>query len=422
MDIDTIVDNIKYSMASGNEGRINITEKSFLLDLLNEDSINSKEYKPHVPQFDMKSRFPLSGFVLKCLMFIIEGFIWCFYRLARGIRRLLLGKKADKDLSTSPRLNFVFFMSIIITYVVILAIVLIFFVKSILLFNPNSGVNEQGAFSVPQDCGRENYIFLFNTATCWANSGIKVLEGDEVIVSASGSFFGSIYEMKYCAERNEKPKYTRNLILHYNQQDEKDSIDTTPLCMFHAKGVKFGSLLLQVTEDGEDLVYDSDSIHDRIRQLDFSDSEKPAREVMRKSGMLYFAVNDIYLSETVVNKIKADRKYQNYLNFKTFVIKEKKTIGIDTIDYKQLSEIIPPDYWFRDNVGEILLNITIIRRNFGHDTFVPTIVPRTYRWIEMKINSSKWSDYLLLLTVLSLLLVGDYYLGIYLRKKQGNGK
>ena len=258
-----------------------------------------------------------------------------------------------------------------------------------------------------------------------------MLEGDDVIISASGSFFGSIHEMKQCAESNEKPKYTRNLIIHYNQEnkniEDKDStVDTTPLCMYHAEDARFGSLLVQIKEDGEELLYCcSTSDNDTVKLITFNDKDNPPHIPIKKSGMLYFAVNDIFLTDTVFNSIKKRPDYQKYLNFQTITDNRNtptKKIEIDTIDFKKLCEIIPKDFWFSDNVGEILLNITVIRDNFGHDSFVPTFVPKIYRWIETKINESNWKDYMFLLAVITLLLLGDYGMGIYLRRKRGHGK
>ena len=352
MDINSIVDNIKYGIASENEGRINITEKSFLLDLLDDERSSSKGFKPHMPKMDKDKRFPVFVYLLRVLLFIIEVFVWGFYWAIRGIRLLFLGKMQDKDLSTSPRLNFVIFISAIIVYLVTLILILLFFIKSVLLFNPNSGVNDKGAFTVPQDCGREKYIFLFNTATCWANTGIKVLEGDDVIISASGSFFGSINVMKQCAESNEKPKYSRNLIVHYNQEnknleDKNDTVDTTPLCMYHAEDARFGSLLVQIKEDGEELLYCcSTSDNDTIKQIDFKDIHNPPYIPIKKSGVLYFAVNDIYLTDSIFKSIKDSTAYKNYLNFNTIKVKRENktdTIGIDRIEFKQCLFLISVD-------------------------------------------------------------------------------
>ena len=138
MDINSIVDNIKYGIASENEGRINITEKSFLLDLLDDERSSSKGFKPHMPKMDKDKRFPVFVYLLRVLLFIIEVFVWGFYWAIRGIRLLFLGKMQDKDLSTSPRLNFVIFISAIIVYLVTLILILLFFIflicKTILIF------------------------------------------------------------------------------------------------------------------------------------------------------------------------------------------------------------------------------------------------------------------------------------------------
>lgn len=312
MDINSIIENLKTSIASGSNGRIKLTEHSYLLDMLDDHdaqqyennrfsrAVTWKDYKDH--------RFPMTWLVMKFLEFIVKNVIFAFYWITSKFRLLFVGKSNEKDLSASPRFNFIIFIAVITLYIVAVITMLIFFFSNILLFNPNSGSNEKGAISIPQPCGEEHYLYLFNTATYWANTGIKVLEGDEVTITASGSFYSNIADMEESAKDNKKMLYQRVFASKSNGNDSTPNA-TKELCMYYydKKGRKdslnahFGSLLVQIKDDYKRPDFTSADGH--IFQLDTIRNGVAPHFVVESPGVLNFAVNDIYLSEQVLKKL-----------------------------------------------------------------------------------------------------------------------
>ena len=280
ININTIIDNIKYAISSSHNGKIEISDNSFLLNLLRDNltipnendsfsacepwkMINENGEKVNNPN-KWKHRFPISYFFLMTFIYVVDLIIQFIYWSAGKLRRLFLGK--NKDLSLSPRFNFVLFTGFIVLYIIAIIFILVFFVKSVLLFNPKSSVNEQGAITIPQSCGVEHYIYMFNAAEPWANTGIKVLKGDEIKVSASGSFYGKISQMNNCAEDNDTLPFSR-IVVSSELKLANDSI--RELLMYKEKQkAKFGSLLMQIKEDWEDPSYDSDdNTKEKIKEL-----------------------------------------------------------------------------------------------------------------------------------------------------------
>lgn len=433
MNIKSIIDNIKYSIASDNNGKIVLTESSFLLDLLNDNKTSKKEFMPRFDWRDFSGHpFPVTRYLLRLILYVVEVLIWLGYWALRLLCLPIVGKKGDKDLSTSPRVNFVIFVSVVVCYIMMIITILIFFVKSVLLFTPNGGINNQGAIVIPQDCGKEHYIYLFNSATCWANTGIKVLEGDEIVISASGSFFGKISLMDSCAVNNSKPQYPRTIISYYKRNIERDGEDkakidsTRQLLMYNNNDdAYFGSLLMLIKEDEEDFLYEyrADAA-EQFMQVNFKDDDPPHISV-KKSGVLYFAVNDIYLSDSVLSKIKGSDSLREELLVEYICYSDsngdQKMALTDTLDEK-LFPLVDRFMWFEDNVGEILLNITIERDILPASSFESPSLAKTYRWLEKKYvsKSSHFFTYLLLGIIVWLIL--DRLIGILLRKHITNQK
>lgn len=378
MDVNSIIENIKYGIASSNNGRVEVKDNSFLLNLLQDDLTaqdKSKSFVVSKPWRNCnKDRFPITGLILRMFLYIVEVVISIVYSFTRKLRCLLLGKSNDKDLSLSPRFNFILFVGTIIFYVVAIVYIFVFFGKSILLFNPDCYVNEQGAVTIPQPCGTEHYIYLLNAAECWANTGIKVLAGDEVKVSASGSFYSKISQMRKCAEDNRTLPYSRIIV------SSKLDNDSDSLCMYKGKNAKFGSLLIQIKEDSEDPLYDSKDNNEtvRIQQLTKDDDNGFDIIHVKSSGVLNFAVNDINITPSILHRMN-DVKLQKKLETDVYRLEEK------TFDFKQR------DMWFSDNVGEILLSITVTRNTISEGESMPTCFVKLYRWIESKVLPlSKW--------------------------------
>ena len=53
-----------------------------------------------------------------------------------------------------------------------------------------------------QPCGSERNVYLYNTGQCWANTGIQVVRGDRVEVTASGAYYGRVADLYHCAKDN----------------------------------------------------------------------------------------------------------------------------------------------------------------------------------------------------------------------------
>lgn len=397
MNINSILDSIKYSIASSNNGKIEIKDNSFLLNLLKEDYAaaqdKTKTFTVSKPWKENKDfRFPVTSFILGMLLYIVELIITSMYVSARILRFLLLGKKHDKDLSLSPRFNFVLFAGAITIYVVAIIYIFIFFIKSVLLFNPDSSVNEQGAISIPQPCSVENYVYLFNAAECWANTGIKVLEGDEIKIAASGSFYSKISQMNKCANKNEVLPYSR---VNISSELEPSDVTTRKILMYKGDDAIFGSLLLQIKEDCDEPLYDGNKNSKIIQQLKYDKNNGFKIITAKSTGVLNFAVNDIYFTKEVLDSIRQQEDSTiEKLEFKTIKLTKERI----PIQIKELKESlgegykgIQRDMWFYDNVGEILLSITVTRNNISENELMPTCFVKQYRWIEAKVLPlSKW--------------------------------
>ena len=77
MNINTIIDNIKYSIASDSNGKIVLAESSFLLDLLNDNKTSRKEFKPHFDWRDFRGHpFPITRYLFRLILFFVEILIW----------------------------------------------------------------------------------------------------------------------------------------------------------------------------------------------------------------------------------------------------------------------------------------------------------------------------------------------------------
>ncbi len=427
MNINTIIDNIKYSIASDSNGKIVLAESSFLLDLLNDNKTSRKEFKPHFDWRDFRGHpFPITRYLFRLILFFVEILIWLGYWVLRLLYLPIVGRKGDKDLSTSPRVNFVLFVAVIVSYIMLIVTILVFFFKSVLLFSPSGGINNQGAIVIPQDCGKEHYIYLFNSATCWANTGIKVLEGDEIELSASGSFFGKISLMDSCAANNSKPQFPRTIISYYNgnyKNGEEEDTSTSQLLMYK-KGA-FGSLLMLIKEDHEDFLYDCDQNDEKgeqIMQIDFTGHNVPPRISIKKSGVLYFAVNDIYLSDEIIKKIQGSKDIQKNLSVDSIYCYENdngQKVKTDSLKESQFSKI-DRFMWFKDNVGEILLNITVIRDIMPANAYESVSLVKTYRWLEEKSMNESCHFFMFFLLGIILWLAFDRVISIICNKHTNN--
>ena len=452
MNINSIIEQILGNSATGTKGNIELKDNSHLWDLIhkNHESESGQgnefligegikgRYEESI-RAD-KHRFHVTYFIYSILVYLIKLMICGFYKVTSFIRNWFTGDK--RDLSQSPRFNFIVFITACTFYIMLIVAILIFFIKSVLLFKTDARVNEYGAISMPQSCERENYMFLLNTATFWDNSGIKVIEGDEVSITVSGSFFSDIDEMYKSALNNKKPKFDRTYVTFDKSRESKP--DTSVHSYFLLTNIKdilkvdsfskpfdadkesptFGSLLVAIRDASEHKPFNQDSI---FRKKD-PDDNKPLTFIADRAGYLNFAVNDEYFDKTCFNIVKDSINLQTKLEI--YNIARISKIQYETFK-KTYKEILHPDsnanssyyyfteadletikkdtvlqtvlgfkgkvdtltswatwnediakMWYSDNVGDILINVRIKRNQVQGNIFKPSMMTKSYRMVE----------------------------------------
>lgn len=163
--------------------------------------------------------------------------------------------------------------------------------------------NFHGATFVKNE-DKETIYWLFNTAELWANSGIEVKEGDELTIRASGASFTAIHHLFGSSRSNGIPQ---DQWVGTNGQPKDTPRDIARARYRIDKMSDEGILLMQVIpakyqKNGEKWI--SDSIIE-MKFLTGGNIEVIGKERrnlrISQNGILHFAVNDIVLTEKVLN-------------------------------------------------------------------------------------------------------------------------
>lgn len=168
--------------------------------------------------------------------------------------------------------------------------------------------NEYGA-TVIQNEDNEVIYWLFNSADLWANSGIEVKEGDVISVRTSGAAHSAIHRLVRAAESNSimQDRWLSPIGGDFSQRNW----DTERAKYRISETADFNSILMQVIPKNV-------KIRNKYGELDtaysyYLDGRKgdiyeigSGREsiTIREDGILHFAVNDIVLTQDVVNSMK----------------------------------------------------------------------------------------------------------------------
>lgn len=410
MNLNSLIDTIKRSIVTGTSADVEITDKSLLSGLLGEDSGGGRPfYRSILSQWrlDINDRFPLFMTVFRTLWSFFVAVVSLVYLAAGAVMLLLTGKW--KDRSTSPRMNAVIFLSVVASLIVVAIMMVAFFFRNVLMFTPDNHVNDAGTLVMKQPCGKEHYVFLFNTAECWANTGIEVMEGDRLEMSASGAFYGRVQDLDSCASANVKLPF----VLNNPSIKEADAIGggIAKYCMYGKSDSRFGSLLCQIQPDALPCVsMCNDSVNGEIIvQLDMdAQNGSFASFDVRNSGLLYVAVNDIYLSQAVKDALK---KESPEVKMELF-----GDAGVADSVINQCKE----SAWFNDNLGEILINIVVLRGEPGESAIVPFgLMSRMYRSID-EWTSKDWDNLFASLGIVAALLAADFAFGRVARSRRKN--
>lgn len=391
MKIKSITDSIKSVITNNATNDVIIDDRSLMAELLAKESDDCKEAYTKGTRFQFESadgtplkgkkwlaaflrqfwRYdsartcPLTSAMIRLLWRIFELFVTLFYLLCTACSKALGGK--TKDLRRSPRFNFILFFTVIVFYIWVIVAMVSFLLKDVLLFNPDRSVNDNGAIVMKQPCGQEHYIYLLSAATYWNNTGIELLEGDHFSISTSGAFYGDIVDLDSAARTNQALKYKLNNSA-YTQPVDSASRTMSRLCMYHAEDGRFGSILYQIHGDraqhsysqGDTIASDETAT---IKQLNsnMAGKEGQAHEV-EQGGCLYLSVNDIYLDERTTEMLSnkdADDSYKQLIKgLRISSGKKPNSVKMALTDLSQKC----PEVWFKDNIGEILVNITVYRQ------------------------------------------------------------
>jgi len=305
-------------------------------------------------------------------------------------------ENSKKNEKNQKLFNFVVFAVVLIFCIAMLISSFVFFISDILLYQNTPKINAQGAIVSERSSNRETAIFLFNAAERWANTGIQLQKGDIIKISYSGGFHSDISVLKKSAENNAIPKYKWNSFSTTPKDSTSKNSLVTQKLLYHNKStnVRFGSLLRVIA--GEIGVQESDTIHfEQVTQNEPKDAEQ--------NGTLYLAINDIYLSDNVINLYAEENKSRwrdlysiienDTLVYKTTFIKNQNKRDSTDLFFKEDSvfyiagskfrelAVKNRDLFYNDNLGEVLV-VVDIKRNVSAFSWRQN----WYRWTEENIN------------------------------------
>ena len=161
----------------------------------------------------------------------------------------------------------------------------------------------QGA-SIVKSEDKEVIYWLFNTADLWANSGIEVHEGDELTIKASGASYTAIHHLVNATDFNYmpqdkwvgtegQPKFTQRDLLRAGFRINKNYDE--------------GILLMKVlpkenANDDEQWITNAPDSILTGGYIEVIGKERKSLKIS-KNGILHFAVNDIVLTNEIIDSM-----------------------------------------------------------------------------------------------------------------------
>jgi len=151
------------------------------------------------------------------------------------------------------------------------------------------------------------------------------------------------------------------------------------------------------------------NIENEMIQFD-SNGNKKFTFTAHMSGTLFIAVNDIYLDESTLSSIEKNKQNTEIKD----LLNGKSTDQLRTIakDRKTL--------WFEDNIGEILLNISVYRdaATDNNSELIPDVFPKMYREMENVFNNGIDNRSLLIVIICTILITADFISGKIIRRRR----
>lgn len=426
MDFDakTVVDNLLNGISAESKEDLIVTDETLVSKMMRgSDSPTDKDETIRWDGFcwDLKwdLPFPISRAIVYFLWSCFMGAVFAFYSAFEWVASRLTGKR--KNLRQSIRTNSVILFGGMIMTITMTVVMLVFFVKDILLFPADNHINDRGTVTMAQPCGVEHNVMLVNSSEFWAETGIRVLEGDVVKIAASGAFYGNLVDFHDSALKNRSRSYVPdNFHWKTDSSLEEVSGDNTQFLVYgrnNEKRARYGSLLYQIKPEGHLAAVknckDKDQVIFQVNPL----KDKAFEFKVKNPGVLCFAINDIYLDDsTFINEI-IDADLQTYADYKSGKTKKRPMLSESTLskikedpsERKRFVDYILAEnrlMWYNDNIGEILLNVTIERKDPGN---LLSFLTKPFRWIFHN-QGWKW-----ILGILCLLMTADMITGIGIR-------
>lgn len=377
--------------------------------------------------YDPKCRFPLFH-MLVTIATNLFNFIYrtLIYTIPGTVAHWFKSQRTPATLMHSARYNFFLLFSYLLFFLCCIALILNFYIRDILFFTSPGYSNRQGAMVMEQPLMRTHHMFLFNTARVWGNTGIELMDGDEVEITVSGGFFNSIISQIKQARQNVKlpdAQYfnpTQSGIDHYTSKNIFQPFRLNP-------EAPFGELLYRIVPEitGNKNILSADTLNNGI----LSFNGRKAIIKVAHPGTLQLSINDIILDTDSIaswNRTPAPEILKKLSETHTYPALSEAIINNNPDSIARFTDYLLqyPDICFHDNSGEILFNINVIRspwyateRNVA-DRSLAWVFSKTDRIIDLSIQSP-WHTPLSAVTVIvMLLLLADYLIARFIRSRQ----
>lgn len=438
MKFNSIIRAIASALATSGRGQLTMQQRN-LVSLLTappqndaagerrivDDAAAAIRFRLHPYREFRKNIFPGAACLAANLSEVLF-FLWgcLFYRLPVAVKRLWNKNTPAGACAANPRLNFWFMVTVLCSIILAVCYCLRFFVNDLLFFSQQPYSNMGGALVIEQPLHRTHHIYLLNTAEYWSDTGIDITPGDRVYITASGGFFNDILEQTVQAERNIKSAKTKFIAIH-SVSEQGDDYKASPAMRWARENpyMPYGTILCRITPEVEipraDDIADSAVLCRKAMPVSF-DGKAPVVISGGYSGRLKFCINDIYFNDRNIGALLADSMGASRLINK---FGNLFPAGADTL--AAVRELLKKhrDIWYRDNNGEILLNIIVEHSIFGSNDasmsnrVVSGILRPINDMVEPPVEEATDPSLLITLALLAALLLADALTGLILRRK-----
>ncbi len=407
MKLNSLIDNIRDSIVTGLGKKVRVSDKSLLNVLISDIDEDTPSDSPTDKKQDFRQRlreicrhyltpnpeyrFPVSRLLVQAVLLLTLVPLFLLYCLIALIGALFGKKVTLRGVIHSPRTNMIISVGIIVGAITVLVSMLVFFINDVMLYSPRRDINSKGALTITQPCHREHSIFMFNSATLWADTGIDLVPGDVVTISGSGSFNSSIWDKNVTAAENSKPTYPLVNIAYDMQAGSSDSSAAKDCiyCIFNDHSLadnppRFGSLLYQI-QPSQRKCLASHSLKGKISQARVNPASGALNErfTVKEPGTLFVCVNDIYLTPEIVTSM-FEQNSDSLWSIRpeaasTLKLYLPDSLTTDTVSDGPISQLrqrllaltSTPDgraHWLHDNCGDVLLSISVERNIWSATT------------------------------------------------------